>query len=65
MEVDESKEAADHKKKDTFYTHASEELVNIRIELSKETFERAHERLLNTRKVRESEALQTEEDLTL
>ena len=74
----------DQKKKETFYTHASEELIHLRTELAADTFQRtslclfflmfnyiksvlfcilgAHERLQNTRKIRESEALQAAED---
>jgi len=48
--------------KETFYTRASDELIAFRIETASESFERAHRRLMDTRRVRESDLLQQEED---
>ena len=52
----------EQKKKETFYTHASEELIQLRIDLAKDSFENAQKRLQQTKEIRENEASQTKED---
>ena len=51
-----------NQKKEVFYTHATEELVQARALLADFSFVRTHERLLNVNRIRASEELQTEED---
>ena len=61
-EIEESAKEIEQKKKQTFYTHASEEIIQLRIDLAKESFEKTHQRLLGTKRIRESEKLQSQED---
>lgn len=48
--------------KEVLYTNASDELIRAREEIALYSFEAAHERILTTKRVRESDALQAEED---
>ena len=52
----------EQKKKQTFYTHASEEMIQLRMDLAKESFEKTHQRLLGTKRIRGSDELQSQED---
>lgn len=51
-----------NQKKDLFYTHGTDELIQARSEIAAYSFGRTHERLANTKRVRTSELLQMEED---
>lgn len=50
------------KQKETFYTRASEDLISFRTNIATESFDSAHRRLMETKRIRESEALQQQED---
>ena len=61
MDVTDTKEM-EQKKKETFYTHASDELIRMREALAKESFEKTQQRLLGTKRIRQNEQLQLEDD---
>jgi U4/U6 small nuclear ribonucleoprotein PRP4 len=52
-------------KKETFYTRASDEIFLLRKDLASYSFERAHNRLVETKRTRESDLLQREDDQTV
>ena len=57
-----SSEHVVNQRKDLFYTHASDELIQIRRDLAEYSFDRTHERILAAKRTRSSEQAQTEED---
>merc|ERR1719197_1191634 len=61
MDVTDTKEM-EQKKKETFYTHASDELIQMREALAKESFQKTQQRLLDTKRIRQNEQLQLEDD---
>ena len=54
-----------NQKKELFYTQASTELIQARINIAQYSFQKTHERLLNIKKIRESDILQLEEDKSI
>jgi hypothetical protein len=54
-----------NQKKELFYTQASSELIQARINIAQYSFPKTHERLLKIKNIRESDILQLEEDKSI